>query len=371
MDIFTDPNAKMAALPPNNVSQDVKQSPPIDVRKPYDLAWISGKHIIVTGGATGFGEAFVRQWAGAGASLVVGDINVEQGDKAVRAIRNDTGNKNVHFVACDVTDWQQQVHLFKEAVRLSPHGGIDVVVANAGVADPEGLQMPKDLSAAEPRKPNFKVIDVNLYGLLYTTHLAIYWLPRNPGSEPASPESDPATRTRDRCLLLLGSLASLAPIPNVPLYGTSKHAVLGLFRSLRASLFADGIRIGMLCPYFIETAMSPAPLRALLAGGGVGKVEDVVDAASRIVADSTIHGRALAVGPKVKVQQQEDGEWIVVSKEAEGETTAVWDVHAHDFDDAERFTVRMVQILKGIESVKGWVGWFRDMAGAIKYGIFG
>jgi NAD(P)-dependent dehydrogenase (short-subunit alcohol dehydrogenase family) len=354
--------------------QAIKQSPPVDLSKTYDKKWLTSKHIIVTGGANpdGFGAGFVKEWAAAGASIVVGDINVEKGDKTIREIRKETGNKKVYFVHCDVTDWQSQVDLFKEAVKLSPHGGIDCVVANAGVAGIEPLQEPSNLEAAEPKKPNFKIIDVNLTGVLYTTHLALYWLQRNPGSKPCSVDTDPSTNKRDRHILLVGSIASLGPIIAQPLYGASKHAVLGLFRALRASSFVDGVRVNMICPYFIETPILNAGARMVLAGAGVGKVEDVVDAATRLTADSSILGRALCIGPKTRVKQQEDGEWVVLPRHStEGEEKAVWEANADDFEDVELFTRNLIRVLNGVTALKGWVGWFTDIIRAFKYGIFG
>jgi NAD(P)-dependent dehydrogenase (short-subunit alcohol dehydrogenase family) len=354
--------------------QAIKQSPPIDLSRTYDTKWLKGKHIIITGGANpdGFGAGFVRKWAMGGASIVVGDINVEKGDQTVREIRKETGNENIHFVHCDVSDWQSQVNLFKEAVKLSPHGGIDAVVANAGIAGIEPLHMPSNLDASEPKKPNFKVLDVNLTGVLYTTHLALYWLQKNPGSKPCSVDTDPSKNQRDRHLLLVGSLASLEPILSQPLYGTAKHGVLGLFRSLRGSAFIDGVRVNMICPYFIETPLVPTVGRLLLAGSGIGKVEDVVDAATRLTADSSILGRALCIGPKTKVKQQEDGEWIVLpTNSTEGEEKAVWEAYGDDYEDVEVFTKNMVRILNTVSSIKGWAGWFSDVFGAIKYGIWG
>jgi len=349
-----------------------RQSPPIDLSEPYDPRWLNGKVIVVTGGASGFGAGFVRKWAEHGAVVIVGDINAQKGDQIVRRVIQETGNKSIHFVHCDVTDWQSQVNLFKEAVRLSPHGGIDACIANAGIAGIEPLHLPQNLGVAEPKKPNFKVIDVNLYGVLYTTQLALHWLQKNPGSKPCSPDANPSKNKRDRHLLLVGSMASLAPIVSQPLYGTAKHGVLGLFRSLRASSFVDGVRVTAIFPYFIETPIMPAPGRLILAGGGMGKVEDVVDAATRLVADSRIVGRGLVVGPKVNVKQQESGEWVVLPKDApEGEVRAVWEAYADDFEDSEQFTRQMMKVLNGVARVKGWAGWVSDVIAAIRYGLFG
>jgi len=352
----------------------VHQSPPLDLSKPYDANWVKSRVIIVTGGASGFGAGFVRKWASHGATVIVGDINVTKGDQTVRQIRQETGNQNIHFVHCDVADWQSQVNLFKEAVRLSPHGGIDTVIANAGISHPEAMLMPSNLSVTEPKKPNFKIIDVNLYGVLYTAHLALYWLQKNPGSKPCSPDTDPSKTPRDRHLMLIGSVASLAPIVGQPLYGTAKHGVLGLFRTLRTSSMIDGIRVTALFPYFIDTPMVDAGARILvLAGGpGLGKIEDVVDAGTRLVADSSILGRGLMISPKIKAKQEESGEWVFVPKNSlEGSERAVWEVYADDFEDSERFTQQMVKILNLFARSKRWYGWFSDVIAAIRYGLFG
>jgi NAD(P)-dependent dehydrogenase (short-subunit alcohol dehydrogenase family) len=116
----------MDTYKPTPVLNQVRQSPPLDLSAPYSASWVKDKVIVVTGGASGFGAAFVRHWALHGATVIVGDINVEQGDAMCRKINKEVGGGNkLHFVHCDVTDWQSQVNLFKEGVRMSPHGGLD------------------------------------------------------------------------------------------------------------------------------------------------------------------------------------------------------------------------------------------------------
>ncbi|OCK79929.1 NAD(P)-binding protein [Lepidopterella palustris CBS 459.81] len=348
----------------------VRQSPPIDLSIPYDAAWVKGKTILITGGASGFGAGFVRKWAANGATVIFGDINVEKGDKLARDVQKETGNNNVHFVYCDVTDWQSQVNLFKAAVKLSPHGGIDTVVANAGIAGNDPIQQPGNMDVAEPAKPDFKVADVNFNGVMYTTHLAFFYLPRNPGSKDCSTNSDPATTPRDRHLLFLGSLASLAPFPIQPQYGAAKHAVLGLFRSLRSSSFVQGVRVNLLCPYFIDTPIVTTAARVVLAGSALGKVEDVVDAGTRFTADSRILGRSLVIGPKVNVKQLENGEWVLVAKDSpEGQERAVWEAYAEDWEDSDAFCRALVGILNAAQKARGWTGWAKDMVGAVAYGL--
>jgi NAD(P)-dependent dehydrogenase (short-subunit alcohol dehydrogenase family) len=351
---------------------NILQSPPLDVTAPYDAAWVNGKVILITGGASGFGAGFVRNWAKHGATVIVGDINVQKGDALCRDINKDTAHGNrVHFVHCDVTDWQSQVSLFKEAVKLSPHGGIDCVVANAGIAGRDILQEGSKLDAAEPPPPDFKIIDVNLTGVLYTTHLACFWLPKNPGSSPCSIDSKPSTHSpRDRHLLLLGSIASLAPISIQPQYGAAKHAVLGLFRSLRVTSGLQGIRVNLLCPYFIDTPIVTAGARFILAGGGLGKVEDVVDAGTRFVADTRILGRALVVGPKMHVRQKDNGEWEVVTPGApDSIETAVFEPYADDWEDQDQWNRNLVQLLNMVQAGRGWMGWALDIVKAVLYSV--
>lgn len=366
-------SSHMAAPKPTSLRAQIRQSPPINLSIPYDPSWLQSKTILITGGASGFGAAFVREWARHGANIIIGDINIPLAESLVRAVRSETNNLNIHFVHCNVTDWSSQVSFFKSAIQLSPTGGVDTVVANAGIAAAEPLQEPADLSAPDPPKPNFSVIDVNLIGVLYTLHLAFFWLPRNPGSQPADPLAHPASRQRgssgDRHILLLGSVASLMPLPGAPLYVASKHAVCGLFRTLRGSAFLQGVRINMLCPYYIDTPIVPTVGRVLLAGSGMGQVADVVDAATRFVADTRIAGRSLMVGPRVRVQRREDGEIVLSGKGEEGEERAVWEAYAEDYVEAEIMTQRVVRLLNAITSVRGWAGWAADLVKAAGFAL--
>jgi len=138
----------------NNVVGITQQSKPIDLHDPYNAAWVASRTIVITGGASGFGEGFFRKWAENGANVIVGDINDSRGKALVEEVRTATGNDNLHYIHCDVTDWQSQVDFFRSAIQLSPNGGIDAVVANAGMTDPQPLlfQNPKDLDAEEPPK---------------------------------------------------------------------------------------------------------------------------------------------------------------------------------------------------------------------------
>ncbi|KAF2840189.1 NAD(P)-binding protein [Patellaria atrata CBS 101060] len=350
------------------MSASIRQSPPIDLSKSVTPAWMKDKVVLITGGASGFGAAMVKAWAAEGACIIVGDINVEKGDPLIRQIRKETNNQNVHFIRCDVTDWQSQVNLFKEAVKLSPHGGIDTVVPNAGIAAPDIFHLPRNMDAPEPKQPRFKVVDVNLIGVLYTTHLAWWYLPRNPGSKPADPKCDPASVKRDRHILFIGSAASLHPISGLPQYGTAKHGVLGLFRSLRSTSSLAGIRVNIICPYYIDTPLISTMARIFLAGGAMGTLEDIVEGVNRLAADPTVVGRGLSVGPKMRVAQQEDGVWTLEPKDStKGFESGVWEAFMDDWEVQELFNKRMLMTLNAVAATRGWIGWVKDIMGAFRH----
>lgn len=356
-----------APNPARDIADIIQQSSPVDTTSPYDPGWVAGKTIIITGGASGFGEGFLRTWADNGANIIIGDVNSARGKSLVEEVRKKTGSQNHHFLYCDVTNWQSQVDFFRTATELSPTKGIDAVVANAGITEEAmSFQRPVGLDTPEPPKPNFNAFDVDIVGVMYTAHLAMWHLPRNPRSQTASPSTIPGPNTPDRHLLLIGSVASIAPLAGSVQYSVAKHGVLGMFRSLRSTAFANGIRVNMLCPYFIDTPIIPAGGRLLLAGGATGKPEDVVDAGTRLMADTRIVGRALVIGPKVRV----DGDFELLPETSkEGNEKAVWEAYADDFVELEVFTLRFIKLLNTIQRIRGWGGWAVDVAKALAYPI--
>ncbi|KAK1701320.1 short chain dehydrogenase [Colletotrichum godetiae] len=351
-------------------------SPPVDTTQPYDTSTLAGKTVLITGGALGLGAAFAREWASHGANVIVGDINPAAGEALVAELRaaypkrggegveggGGEGGGSHHFVTCDVTSWESQVNFFKDGARLSPSGVIDVVVANAGVNEPGAngrFEMPQAsrTDPDAPREPSNKIIDVNITGLSYTTHLALFWLPRNGNGAGGSGSGS----ARDRCLLLVGSVAGVGHFPGQAPYTMSKHAVTGLFRAMRGTAYMrHRVRMNMVCPYFVSgSQMFPGAAEAALLGGGAGGAQgrDVVDAATRLVADEGVVGRALLVGPEVDaLGLMEGGE-----EGKKGEKVAVWDVYAEDYKDCEAFVWRWIRVMNTVEYVRGWTGWIGDV----------
>ncbi|KAL2198476.1 hypothetical protein P885DRAFT_32671 [Corynascus similis CBS 632.67] len=369
---------------PWSVVNMVDLSPPVDCSKPYDASTLAGKTILITGGASGLGAAFARHWAKHGSHLIIGDVNDRLGEELVAellSMPSVTPEQVITYQHCDVTSWTDQVALFQAAVSLSPTRSLDAVVAGAGISESGNLmdsspsatlfdRPPVTIDASTPPPP-LRVLAVNLTGVMYTTHLALHHLPRRP--EPSSSHQE------DRHLLLIASIAGLIPLPGQTEYTASKHAVMGLFRALRGTAWtttttAPRVRVNALCPYFVDTPILPRSAIAVLAGAGQTDLADVIDAATRLMADAGIRGRALLVGPKVRVVDGTD-EALGPVRVVEGETgrgeeerrQGVWDVYGHDYERVETFVWRYLWVLNMIRAVKGWTGFVRDLVWACLY----
>lgn len=160
---------------------------------------------------------------------------------------------------CDVTKWEDQLEMFREAVKFSPTGNIDIVVANAGLAVPQdSIFTPESMNphhyhtkeykltfvtaSEEPQKPDLETMDVNLNGVLYTAKLALFYFRRQFSKNPST---NPQTS-----LVLQSSMAGFLDFPTLVEYNTSKFAVRGLMRSLRRTESRFGTRVNLLAPWY-------------------------------------------------------------------------------------------------------------------------
>ncbi|KAF9462472.1 hypothetical protein BDZ94DRAFT_1322648 [Collybia nuda] len=211
---------------------------------------LEGKVVVVTGAANGIGKEAAIRFASFGAKVVIGDLDVAGAQRTVTEIQSHGGQ--AISLGCNVTIWDDQVTMFETAI--SRFGAVDIVVPNAGVSE-IGTFDTVTFDRGKPVKPSTATLDVNLTGVLYTTHLALYYLLLNR----SSPDSLKA-------IVLLGSMASWSGIPRGSLYAASKHAILGLMRSLYPGLHFQNIRIASIHPFFADTAIVPIPVKLLLAG---------------------------------------------------------------------------------------------------------
>ncbi|OAG39277.1 hypothetical protein AYO21_06481 [Fonsecaea monophora] len=244
---------------------------PIDCPAELNYAKVTGRTVIVTGGSNGLGEAYVTALADSGAFVVNGDLNPPA---------KPYKTSNILFVKCDVSSWEDQAALFAMAKAKSPNGGIDIVIANAGVFREDRFF---------EVKINLKMLEVHVHGAYFTAKLAAHYFSRQP-------------KANDRCLILVGSVMSYLDTYGAVGYGLAKHAIRGMFGVLRRR----GImRVNMLAPWYTRTTvLSPEvnkTLDGLFASQGLSfaLVEDAVRAMMRIATDPSLNGHALSNVPRV------------------------------------------------------------------------
>ena len=198
---------------------------------------LEGKVAIVTGGAGGFGRATSRALAGAGAEVVVADVEEDRG----RANSEEVGGT---FAFADVSRLDDNQSL--NATTVERYGGVDLVHLNAGVAS--GFGVGEDFDPERYRR----AMGINLDGVVFGTHAALPALEARGGG----------------AIVATASLAGLTGVPMDPLYAANKHGVVGLTRSLGPALAERGIRFNAVCPGFSETAIID-PIREYLAESGI------------------------------------------------------------------------------------------------------
>lgn len=202
-----------------------------------------GRTAIITGGASGIGRALAEALARYGAHVTIAD---RQGDLAaiVAAEIRAAGGK-AESITLDVTDYQATQEAFQAAARRS--GLLDFAFVNAGI------WMMGDVDAFSLDDWT-RLMDVNLRGALYCT-MAAYAI---------------MCRQQSGHIINTASVAGLTPDPGCTAYATTKHAIVGLSKSLRIEAAQHNVRVTLLCPGVVETP--------LLSGGGLyGKVLDEVE----------------------------------------------------------------------------------------------
>ncbi len=229
---------------------------------------------LVTGAASGFGEAIARRYAAEGASVVVADLN----DQTGRKVAEEIGGAYVH---ADVSDRDDVRAMIGTAVER--YGRLDTMVNNAGVT--------------HVNRPMLEVGEEEFDRIFAVNVKAIYL---------AAMETVPLMREQGGgCIINTASTAGLRPRPGLTWYNASKGAVITLTKSMAAELGPDNIRVNALCPVAGDTPLLPSFLgansreafEATVPLGRLSTSEDVAKAALWLASDeaSFITGVALEV----------------------------------------------------------------------------
>lgn|SRR5690606_25969273 len=185
----------------------------------------TGKVAIVTGGASGIGEAVCRQLAAGGAKVVVADYNPE----AAQALAQALGEAIA--VQVDVADADAVRRMVEAAVER--FGGLHLAVNNAGIGGPSHP------TAEYPLGDWHRVIDVNLHGVMYSMKYELEAMLAAGGGAIVNMAS------------ILGSVGWSGSLP----YVAAKHALLGMTKTTAVEYATRGIRVNAVGPAFIDTPL--------------------------------------------------------------------------------------------------------------------
>jgi 3-oxoacyl-[acyl-carrier protein] reductase len=189
----------------------------------YDL---KGKRAIVTGAAQGFGRAITERFLDSGASVAMWDLDAGESAKAAQELG---ALGRVFTQAVDVSDLAQVEAAAAATAREL--GGIDILVANAGIAGPNHKTW------EYPVDDWRRVIEINLMGVFYCCRAVIpYMLQHRYGR-----------------IVTISSVAGKEGNPNASAYSSAKAGVIALTKSLGKELAGENIAVNCITPAAAKT----------------------------------------------------------------------------------------------------------------------
>lgn len=253
------------------------------------MGQLDGKAALITGAGSGFGEASAKTFAREGARVAVADINVENGERVAREIR-DAGGEAV-FIRADVSrvsDVEQMVRAAADAF-----GRLDIFWHNAGNVGPGGIEDTDEASYD-------LTMAIHVKGGFFGAKFAVAEMKKVGGG----------------VILFTSSLAGIKTSRASTVYGVAKAALVSLTKNLTLSFAPYQVRVNSICPGAAETPLWPAftnrgtderdPARTEEVSkmyrektplGRLTDVQDIADAAVFLCSDkaSYITGQVLSV----------------------------------------------------------------------------
>lgn len=191
---------------------------------------LKNKHVVVTGGGSGVGEAIALKLAENSSLVTI----LGRRNKPLKQV--SAKHKNINWRVCDVSSSEEVESCYND-IR-SEYGNINIVIANAGIASskPFHKMSVQDITS---------LIDVNLIGVFNSFQHAL-----------TDMKSDKWGR-----MISIASTAGLKGYSYVSAYSASKHAVIGLTKSLALELANKGITVNSICPSYVDTPMTDRTIK--------------------------------------------------------------------------------------------------------------
>lgn len=241
------------------------------------MALFDGKVAIVTGGSMGIGRATAVAFARQGAAVVVADYNTEEGQKTVQMVQ-ETGGEGL-FVETDVRKEADVKAMVEKTIQT--YDRLDYAFNNAGV-----MQGGDPLSVQQSEALFDQIIDTDVKGVwLCMKHEIPQMLQQGSG-------------VIVNCASAFGSVGA----PGGAIYSASKHAVIGLTRSVALEQIKQGIRINAISPGAVDTpgvqtmtSGNPKMIEQTAAAHPIGRIakpEEIADAVIYLCSD----GASFVVG---------------------------------------------------------------------------
>jgi NAD(P)-dependent dehydrogenase (short-subunit alcohol dehydrogenase family) len=198
---------------------------------------LEGKAVMITGAASGIGEATAKEAAAEGAKLMLCDVDAEKGTAVAAAIGDAASYRD-----CDVTD--EAAVEAAVAATVSEYGGIDGAFNCAGILGVVGNIGELPLDGWK------RLIEVDLNGVFLCTKHEV-----NAMAEQGS-----------GAILNMASAAGLIGWPGASGYVAAKHGVVGLTKAAAVEFAAQGVRVNAICPSYTRTPMVDDLFENLLGG---------------------------------------------------------------------------------------------------------
>lgn len=187
---------------------------------------LSGKTAMVTGAASGIGEAIAHALSRAGAHVLVADINEDAGTKVAEAITAESGS--AEYVRLDVSDGSACASAAKSVLNVNGH--LDILVNNAGIGH-VGTMLTTSSNDLE------RLFTVNVRGMFDLTKA---FLPS-------------MIERKNGAIVNIASIGGIVAIRDRIAYCTTKFAVVGMTKCIALDHALDGIRANAVCPGRVET----------------------------------------------------------------------------------------------------------------------